>query len=147
MRESSITFVQKITKHLILLKDEIKHYFLNVGDAQACTYIRNPFTDKPDDLPVGTGEQEKLTDFQCDEGAPQEFKDFTLANFWLNVSSSYPTLAKNAITQLQVFPTTWECEQRFSTFLAIKSKTRNCLVNPEHDFRCSVSKISPHLQN
>ena len=29
---------------------------VNDGDAQACTYIRNPFTAKPDDLPVGTGE-------------------------------------------------------------------------------------------
>ena len=81
MRESSITFVQEITYHLILLKDEIKLYFLNVGDAQACTNTRNPFTDKPGDLPVETGEQEEFIDLQCDEGAPQEFKDFTLANF------------------------------------------------------------------
>ena len=44
-------------------------------------------------------------------------------------------------SQLLIFPTTWECEQGFSTFLTIKSKTRNRLVNPEHDFRCSVSKI------
>ena len=56
----SITFVQKITKHLLLWQDEIKHYFFNDGDAQACTYTRNPFTAKPDDLPVGTGEQEEL---------------------------------------------------------------------------------------
>ena len=54
--EHSTTFVQEITKHLLLLKDEIKQYVLNNGDAQACTYIRNPFTAKPDDLPVGTDE-------------------------------------------------------------------------------------------
>ena len=44
--EPSTTFVQEIHKHLLLLKDEIKHY------AQACTYTRNPFTTKPDDPTV-----------------------------------------------------------------------------------------------
>ena len=90
-------FVQEITKHL-LLEDEIKHYFFNDGDPQACTCIRNPFTAKPDDLPMGTGEQEELIDLQCNEDTQEKFKDFTLANFWFNVSSSNPTLAKNAIT-------------------------------------------------
>ena len=143
--EPSITFVLEITKHLLLLKDEIKQYFFNDGDAQACTYIWNPFTVKSDDLPVSTGEQEELIDLQFDEGAQEKFKDYTLANFRLNTSTSYPALAKNAIPQLLIFPTTWKCKQGFSTFLTVKSKTRNRLVNPEHDFRCSVSKISPRF--
>ena len=92
--EPSIRFVQEIIKHLFLLNDEIKHYFFVDGDAQASTYTRNPFTAKPDDLPVGTGEQEELIDLQCDEGAQEKFEDFTLVNFWLNVSYSYPILAK-----------------------------------------------------
>ena len=75
----SITFVQEITSYL--LKDEIKHYFFNDGDAQACTYTRNPFTSKLDDLLVETGVQEELIDLQCDEGVQEKFKDFTLANF------------------------------------------------------------------
>ena len=102
----SITFVQEITKHLLLLRNKIKHYFFNDGDGHACTYTRNPFTAKPDDLTVGTGEQEELIDLQSNEGTMEKFKDFTLANFCLSVSSSYPTLAKNAVTQLLVFPTT-----------------------------------------
>ena len=126
-----------------MLKNEIKQYF-NDGDAQACTYIRNPFTAKPDYLPIRTGKQEELIDLQCDEGA-QKFKNYTSANLWLNVSTSYLALAKNTIPQLLIFPTTWECEQGFSTFFTIKSKTRNRLVNPEHYFRCSVSKISPRF--
>ena len=145
--ERSIAFGQEITKHLILLKDEIKQYFFNDGDAQACTYIRNLFTVKPDDLLVGTGEQEELVDLQCDEGAQEKFKDHTTisANLWLDTSPSYPALAKNAVPQLLMFPAIWECEQGFSTFLTIKSKTRNRLVKPEHNFRCSVSKISSRL--
>ena len=119
--QPSISFVQEITKHLFLLKEKIKHYFFNDGDAQACTYSRNPFTAKPDDLPVETGEQE-LIDLQSDEGAQEKFKDFTSANFWLRVSSSYPTLVKNAFTQLLVFPTIWECEQGFLLFLQSRQK-------------------------
>ena len=85
--KSTITFVQEITKHL-LFKDEIKNHFFNDDHEQACTYTRSPFTATPDDLPVETGEKEELIDLQYDEGAQEKFKDFTLANFWLNVSSS-----------------------------------------------------------
>ena len=49
-------------------------------------------------------------------------------------------------TELLAIPTKWECEQRFFTFLTIRSKTRNRLLNPEHHFRCSVSKISSRLE-
>ena len=94
---------------------------------------------------MGTGEQEELIDLQCDEGTQEKFKHYILANFWLNVSTSYLALAKNAIPQLLIFPATWECEQGFSPFLTIKSKTKNRLVNPEHYLRCSLSKISPQF--
>ena len=69
--KSSVTFVQEITKDL-LLKDEIKHYFFNDGDAQAYTW--NPFTAKPEDPPVRTGKQEELIDLQRDEGPQEKFK-------------------------------------------------------------------------
>ena len=52
---------------------------------------------KPGDLPVRTSEPKELIDLQCDEGAQVKFENFTLADFWLNVSSSYRTLAKNAV--------------------------------------------------
>ena len=143
--EPSIAFGQEIIKHLLLLKDEIKQYFFNDGDAQTCTYIRNPFIVTPGNLPVETGEQEELIDLQCNEDAQEKFKNHKLAEFWLNVSPFYTALAKNAIPQLLIFPTTWECGQEFSIFLTIKFFTRNRLVNPEHNFRCSASKISPRL--
>ena len=97
VEEPSIAFGQDIIKHLFLMKDEIKQYFFNDGDAQACTYIWYPFTVKPGDLLVGTGEQEELIDLQCIEGAQVKFKNHKLIEFWLNASPSYPALAKNAI--------------------------------------------------
>ena len=41
------------------------------------------------------------------------------------------------------FPSTWECKQGFLALMTIKSKSRNCLGMPEHDFRCAVSKVVP----
>ena len=69
-----------------------------------------------------TNEQEELIDLQCDEGVQEKFKNHKMAEFRLNVSPSYPALAKNAIPQLLIFSTTWECKHGFSTFLTIKSK-------------------------
>ena len=71
---------------------------------------------------MGTDEQEELIDLQCDEGAQEKFKNHKLAEFWLNLRPSYPALAKNAIPQFLIFPTTWKYKQGFSTFLTIKSK-------------------------
>ena len=45
------------------------------------------------------------------------------------------------VRQLLIFPSTWECEQGFSALMAIKSKSRNRLTEPRHDFRCAVSKV------
>jgi len=143
--EPSVRFGYEVSEHLLLLKAEIKRYFPNDGNAQTCTYIRNPFNVDPGNLPVGTGEQEELIDLQADEGARDKFEKDKLANFWLNVGASYPTLCKNAVSQLLIFPSTWECEQGFSTFLMIKSKSRNRLTKPEHDFRCAVSCVAPRI--
>ena len=79
--EPSVAFVQDIIKYFLLLIDEIKQYFFNDGDAQACTYIWNPFTAKPGHLPVITGEQEELIDLQCDKGAQEKFENQKLAEF------------------------------------------------------------------
>ena len=73
--EPNIVLGQEIIKYFFLLIDKIKQYFFSDGDAQACTYIRNPFTAKAGDLPVVTGEQEELIDLQCDEGAQKKFKN------------------------------------------------------------------------
>ena len=61
------------------------------------------------------------------------------------MASSYLTLARHAVPQLLIFPSTWECEQGFSAFMTIKSKSRNRLAAPGHDFRCAVSKVMPRI--
>ena len=94
----------------------------------------------PVDVPVGTGEQEELIDIQTDETAKIKHKECCPINFWLSMASSYPNLACHAVSRLLIFPSTWECEKGFSALMTIKSKSRNRLGTPEHDFRCAVSE-------
>ena len=61
------------------------------------------------------------------------------------IGSTYPTLARNAARQSLIFLSTWECEQGFSALMAVKSKSRNRITEPKHDFRCAVSKVAPRI--
>lgn len=140
--EPNDEFAQEIVHHLSLLKTELKHYF---PDVTCCAYIANPFSVDPADLPVGTGEQEELIDIQADETAKTKHKECSPVNFWVSMASTYPTLARHAVPQLLIFPSTWECEQGFSAFTTIKSKSRNRLAAPGHDFRCAMSKVLPRI--
>ena len=118
---------------------ELLHYF---PDLVSCTYAVNPFCIDPALLPVGTGEQEEIIDIQVDDTAKSKLNECSLIDFWLIMGSTYPTLARNAVRQLLIFPSTWECEQGFS---GIKSRSRNRVTEPKHDFRCAVSKVAPQI--
>jgi len=133
---------QDIEDHLKLLRTDMMHYF---PDLESCTYAVHPFCTDPALLPVGTGEQEEIIDIQVDDTAKAKQKECSPIDFWLIMGSTYPTLARNAIRQLLVFPSTWECEQGFSALMAIKSKSRNRLTEPGHDFRCAVSTAMPRI--
>uniref|UniRef100_H2XQP6 HAT C-terminal dimerisation domain-containing protein n=1 Tax=Ciona intestinalis TaxID=7719 RepID=H2XQP6_CIOIN len=125
------------------LKSELMHYF---PDMTCCAYITNPFLVVPSLLPVGTGEQEDIIDIQSDETAKTLHKESSPINVWLNMASTYETLAGNAIPQLLVFPSTWECEQGFSSMMmSIKTKSRNRLEASGHDFRCAVNSVAPRI--
>jgi len=54
-------------------------------------------------------------------------------------------LASHAVSQLLIYPSSWEWEQGFSAVITIKSKSRNRLTAPEHDFRCTVSEVIPRI--
>ena len=131
-----------IINHLLLLKGEVSRYFPNI---KCCPYISNPFFVNPNDLAVGTGEQEELIDIQSDEKAKNLHRTCSPIDFWLCITSLYPTLSNKAIKQLLIFPTTWECEKGFSSMMTIKSKSRNRLLNPADDFRCAESRIAPRI--
>ena len=75
------------------------------------------FTVKPGDLPVGTDEQEELIDSQCDEGVQEKFKNHKTAEFRLNVSPSYPALAKMQFLSFSYFQRHGNADKDFLLFL------------------------------
>ena len=110
------------------------HYFPNIDISP---YVSNPFFVDPSVLSVGTGEQEEIIDIQSDEADKIKHKKCCPINFWLTMSSTYPTLAQKAIPQLLVFPNIWECEQGFSSIMR---------TSTSHDFRCAVSTVAPRIK-
>ena len=139
---------------------KLLHYF---PDLVSCIYAVNPFCIDPALLPVGTGEQEEIIDIQVNDTAKSKLNECFSIDFWLIIGSTYPTLAQNAVRQLLIFPSIWECKQgqwegqgqgqwakaRASNvskaLMAIKSKSLNRLTEPRHDFRCAVSKVAPRI--
>jgi len=63
---------EEIGCHLKQLKTELMHYFPAI---KCCGYITNPFPVNPSLLPVGTDEQEDITDIQSDESAKTMHKE------------------------------------------------------------------------
>ena len=133
---------QEIHNHLKLLRMELLDY---IPDLVSCTYAVNPFCIDPALLPVGTEKQEEIIDIQVDDTAKSKTERMLSHKFLANHGFYLPTLARNAVRQLLIFPFTWEFEQRFSALMVIKFKSRNCLTEPKHDFRCAVSKVGPQL--
>ena len=64
--------IEEISCHLKQLKTELMHYFPVI---KCCGYITNPFPVNPSLLPVGTDEQEDITDIQSDESAKTMHKE------------------------------------------------------------------------
>ena len=111
---------KEIIGHLSQQKTELLNYFPIVA---CCAYSVNPFFIDLVDVPVGTGEQEELIEIQTDESAKIEYKECCPINSWLSMASSYSNLAGHAVSQLLIFPSTWECEQGFLALMVIKSKS------------------------
>ena len=142
-------FSEEIVCHFSQLKKEfsqLKKEFSQLKKESSCAYSINPFFVDLASLPVGTEKQEELIDIQADEAAKTKHNECTCPiNFWLNMESSYPNLATHVVPQLLIFLSTWERKQGFSALMSIKSKRRNSLAAPGHDFRCALSKVVPRI--
>ena len=99
-------------------------------------------SDVGEDIP---GFQEELFDLQENQVQKQRFECLSYSEFWAQLKDK-PILSREAEKALIPFPTTYLCEQGFSSLVTIKTKSRN-LLNPQHDLRCSLSiNIKPNLE-
>ena len=90
-------------------------------------------------------EQDSLIEISTDPTLREVFKSLTLDEFWLTANSKYKDLSQKAIFKLLQFPSTYLCEQAFSSMTTIKTKQRSRL-QLEAPLRLAVSKINPRIE-
>jgi hypothetical protein len=91
-------------------------------------------------------EENGLIEISTDSALKLQFKENSLANFWLHVRTDCPELPYKALKVVIPFPTTYLCEKAFSALMYLKNKYRNCLRNLESDLRILLSEIKPHIE-
>ena len=75
---------------------------------------------------------EEFLELVNDSVAKDAFETLTLTKFWTKMSVTYPAVSDVDVNSLLIFPSTYLCEQGFSTLFNINSKLRSRL-NVEQD--------------
>ena len=86
--------------------------------------------------------KDDLTDLRASKLLQIEFNATSLENFWCSQQHSDQSLAKQGISVLIPFATTYRSEAAFSAIVTIKTKQRNRL-NVQHDMHVVLSKTQP----
>jgi hypothetical protein len=105
--------------------------------------VKSPFTFDLDEIPEIA--QEEFIEMINDTDIKSEFSSFSETQFWFRRLLDNPALAKTVLKIFLPFPTTYECEVRFSCLLQIKTKHRSRLY-VEDDLRCALSSTSPRFK-
>ena len=74
-----------------------------------------------------------------------QFESKTLEEYWCCSMNIFPKLSEKALSTHIPFATTYLCESGFSTFLSIKTKSRNRL-NAQAELRIAISNKIPRFQ-
>lgn len=139
---------ENIAAHLVSLRQQFLDYFPVMPEAEACSWMRNPFSidisqmSSSENLTVA--EQESLIDLSCDESLKAAFRKQTLLDFWIKQHSEYPVLSDKAVRFLLPFVTTYLCEKGFSSLVVIKTKYRS-RVDAEPNLRLKLTSIEPDI--
>jgi hypothetical protein len=109
------------TQHLRHLRCSFREYFPPRDESK--NWIKDPFNV---DIVKLTGltaaEENGLTEISMDSALKLQFKENSLANFWLHAQMDYPELSYKALKILIPFPTTHLCEKAFSALMHLKNK-------------------------
>ena len=133
---------QLVQVHIVSLRMELQSYFPELNKVES-KLIRNPFIVNVQFLPERI--QEEFLELVNDSIAKDAFETLTLTKFWTKMSVTYPVVSDVVLNSLLIFPSTYLCEQGFSTLLNIKSKLRSRL-NVEHDLCLCLSNTTPRIE-
>jgi hypothetical protein len=136
------SLISEIKVHSLCLKEELSRYFPYISN-KLFPLVKSPFTFDFEEIPEIA--QEELIEMRNVTGIKSEFSSFSETQFWVRRLLDYSALAKTVLKILLPFPTTYECEEEFSSLLKIKTKHRSRL-NVEYNLRCALSSTSPRIK-
>ena len=133
-----------IAEHIQSLIGQFENYFPEL-DTQSFAVARDPFSASLDAIIDGDITEEEFVRLKQDSGAKALFQSSSLHSFWCKMLLSYPRLSKKAIWLLMPYPSSYLCEQSFSTMAVMKTKYRNRL-ELESDMIVALSSTEPRIK-
>ncbi|KAI6649866.1 Zinc finger BED domain-containing protein 5-like [Oopsacas minuta] len=133
----------EITEHIQSLINQFKNYFPEL-DVQSFTVARDPFSAPLDAITDDDITEEELVRLKQDSGAKALFQSASLHSVWCKMPQSYPRLSEKVMWLLMPYPSTYLCEQSFSTMVVMKTKHRNRL-EIEKDMIVALSSTKPRI--
>ncbi|KAI6647160.1 Zinc finger BED domain-containing protein 5-like [Oopsacas minuta] len=133
----------EITEHIQSLISQFENYFPKL-DVQSFTVARDPFSAPLDAITDDDITEEELVRLKQDSGAKALFQSASLHSFWCKMLQSYPRLSEKVMWLLMPYPSTYLCEQSFSTMVVMKTKHRNRL-EIEKDMIVALSSTKPRI--
>ena len=135
-------FINAMIKHLAILCEEFSRYFPQLP-IESFTLVRDSFEMNVGDVPEIF--KDEFIEMLNDSLAKKRYQTLPLIEFWVSLIEMYPLISESALRTLIPFPTTYLCENAFSTLMTIKTKKRNRL-NVEDDLRCAISTTKPKIK-
>ena len=136
-----ISMRKEFCSHSDTLQTSFESYF-NLGSLKDEAWIRNPLLIDLNSINDKDPNKDDLIDLRAIKLFQIEFNATCLENFWCSQQHSYQSLAKQAISTLIPFATTFRFEAAFSALVTIKTKQRN-RSDVQHDMRVALSKTQP----
>ena len=134
---------KEFCSHLDTLQTSLEGYF-NLGSLKGEAWIRSPFLIDLNSTDDKDPNKDDLIDLRASKLLLIEFNATSLENLWCSQQYSYQSLAKQAISTLIPFATTYRSEAAFSALVTIKTKQRNRL-DSQHGMRVALSKTQPQF--
>ena len=91
-------------------------------------------------------EEEQLVELRHDRDLKLLHMQLPLDEFWVQIETKYPHVAKKALVMLIQFSTSYQCELGFSALANIKTNKRERLKTLEEEMRVCLSTIQPNLK-
>ena len=121
-----ISMRKEFCSHLDTLQTSFEGYF-NLDSFEGEAWIRNPFLIDLNSIDDKDPDKDDLIDLRASVLLHFEFNATFLEKFWCSQQHSYQSLAKQTISTLIPFATTYLFEAAFLALFTIKTKHRNRL--------------------